>query len=108
MVTFSVGVSLLRKGHPLVKFFLVGHTFFVVFNGIAVLYYKGLVAPNYINSHGVGMGIVLEALTLAFIISYRIKVLENIRSKQNEFKQQAATDPLTQLYNRRHFVSEGE
>ncbi|WP_228702952.1 7TM diverse intracellular signaling domain-containing protein [Marinobacter gelidimuriae] len=34
--------------------------------------------------------------------------LEDIRSKQNEFKQQAATDPLTQLYNRRHFVSEGE
>jgi diguanylate cyclase (GGDEF)-like protein len=108
VVTFSVGISLLRKGHPLVKFFLVGHTFFVVFNGVAVLYYKGLVEPNYINSHGVGIGIVLEALTLAFIISYRIKVLEDIRSKQNEFKQQAATDPLTQLYNRRHFVSEGE
>jgi diguanylate cyclase (GGDEF)-like protein len=108
VVTFSVGISLLRKGHPLVKYFLVGHTFFVVFNGIAVLYYKGLVAPNYINGHGVGIGIVLEALTLAFIISYRIKVLENIRSKQNEFKQQAATDPLTQLYNRRQIVSEGE
>jgi diguanylate cyclase (GGDEF)-like protein len=108
VVTFSVGISLLRKGHPLVKFFLVGHTFFVVFNGIAVLYYKGLVEPNYINSHGVGIGIVLEALTLAFIISYRIKMLEDIRSKQNEFKRQAATDPLTQLYNRRHFVSEGE
>ena len=108
VVTFSVGISLLRKGHPLVKFFLVGHTFFVVFNGVAVLYYKGLVEPNYINSHGVGIGIVLEALTLAFIISYRIKVLEDIRSKQNEFKQQAATDPLTQLYNRRYFVSEGK
>jgi diguanylate cyclase (GGDEF)-like protein len=108
VVTFSVGISLLRKGHPLVKFFLVGHTFFVVFNGFAVLYYKGLVTPNYINSHGVGIGIVLEALTLAFIISYRIKVLEDIRSKQNELKRQAATDPLTQLYNRRHFVSEGD
>lgn len=108
VVTFSVGISLLRKGHPLVKFFLVGHTFFVVFNGVAVLYYKGLVEPNYINSHGVGIGIVLEALTLAFIISYRIKMLEDIRSKQSEFKRQATTDPLTQLYNRRHFVSEGE
>ena len=108
VVTLSVGISLLRKGHPLVAFFLLGHTFFVVFSGIAVLYYKGLVEPNYINSHGVGIGIVLEALTLAFIISYRIKTLEDIRSKQNEFKQQAATDPLTQLYNRRHFVSEGE
>lgn len=76
VVTFSVGISLPRKGHPLVKFFLVGHTFFMVFNGVAVMYYKGLVEPNYINSHGVGIGIVLEALTLAFIISYRIKVLD--------------------------------
>lgn len=108
VVTFSVSVSLFRKGHPLVKFFLVGHTFFVVFNGLAVLYYKGLVAPNYINSHGVGIGIVLEALTLAFIISYRIKVLEDIRLKQDELKRQASTDPLTRLFNRRYFMAEGE
>jgi len=108
VVTFSVGISLFRKGHPLAKFFLVGHTFFVVFNGFAVMYYKGLVEPTYINSHGVGIGIVLEALTLAFIISYRIKVLEDIRSKQDELKRQAATDPLTRLYNRRYFMAEGE
>jgi len=107
VVTFAVSISLLRKGHPLVKFFLVGHTFFVVFNGIAVMYYKGLIEPGYISSHGVGIGIVLEALTLAFIISYRIKVLEDIRSKQDEFKRQASTDPLTQLFNRRHFIAEG-
>ncbi|MBZ0334595.1 diguanylate cyclase [Marinobacter sp. AL4B] len=108
LVTFSVSLSLLRKGHPLVKFFLVGHTFFLIFNGIAVMYYKGMVTPNYINSHGVGIGIILEALTLAFIISYRIKLLEDIRSKQDELKRQASTDPLTRLYNRRHFMAEGE
>jgi diguanylate cyclase (GGDEF)-like protein len=108
VVTFSVSISLFRKGHPLAKFFIVGHTFFVVFNGFAVAYYKGLIEPSYINSHGVGIGIVLEALTLAFIISYRIKVLEDIRSRQGELKRQAATDPLTRLYNRRHFMTEGE
>jgi len=107
VVTFSVSISLLRKGNPLVKFFLIGHTFFVVFNGFAVMYYMGLVEPNYINSHGVGIGIVLEALTLAFIISHRIKILEDIRSKQDELKRQASTDPLTQLYNRRYFMAEG-
>ncbi|WP_309043759.1 sensor domain-containing diguanylate cyclase [Marinobacter sediminicola] len=108
VVTFSVSLSILRKGHPLAKFFLVGHSFFVVFNGFAVLFYKGLIEPNYLNSHGVGVGIVLEAITLAFIISYRIKVLEDIRSQQDELKRQAATDPLTQLYNRRFFMTEGE
>ena len=71
------------------------------------MYYMGIVKPNYINSHGVGIGIVLEALTLAFIISYRIKILEDIRSKQDDLKKQASTDPLTQLYNRRYFIAEG-
>lgn len=108
VTTFSVSLSMLRKKHPLAKFFLVGHSFFVVFNGFAVLFYKGVIEPNYLNSHGVGIGIVLEAITLAFIISYRIKVLEDIRAQQGELKQQAATDPLTQLYNRRYFMAEGE
>lgn len=106
LVTFSVSISLFRKGNPLVKYFLIGHTFFVIFNAYAVLYYKGLVEPNYVNSHGVGISIVLEALTLAFIISHRIKILESIRSKQAELTKQAATDPLTQLYNRRYFLVE--
>ncbi len=108
VVTYSVSISLYRKGNPLVKYFLVGHTFFVVFNGFAVLFYKGLVEPSYLSSHGVGIGIMLEALTLAFIISYRIKILEDIRASQDELKKQAATDPLTRLYNRRFFVSEAD
>lgn len=103
VVTLSVGISLYRKGHPLAKYFLLGHSLFVVFNGIAVLFYKGLIPPNYLNSHGVGIGIMLEALTLAFVISHRIKLLENIRASQDELKEQAATDPLTKLYNRRFF-----
>lgn len=107
VVTFSVSISLFRKKNPLVKFFLVGHSLFVIFNIYAVVYYSGLVTPNYINSHGVGIGIILEALTLAFIISHRIKILEDIRSKQDELKKQASTDPLTQLYNRRYFIAEG-
>jgi diguanylate cyclase (GGDEF)-like protein len=108
IVTFSVSISLYRKGHPLVKYFLVGHTFFVLFNGIAVLFYKGLVSPTYLNSHGVGIGIMLEALTLAFIISHRIKILEDIRSAQHELKKQASTDPLTGLQNRRFFFTEAD
>lgn len=108
LITYSVSFSLYRKGNPLVKYFLVGHTFFVVFNGIAVLFYKGLIEPSYLSSHGVGIGIMLEALVLAFIISYRIKILEDIRASQDELKKQAATDPLTRLYNRRFFFSEAD
>lgn len=106
VTTFSVSISFLIKKNPLATFFLMGHTLFILFNGLAVIYYKGFVIPNYVNSHGVGIGIVLEALTLAFIISYRIKILEGIRSKQAELTKQASTDPLTQLYNRRYFFTE--
>lgn len=108
VVTFSVSISLYRKGNPLVKYFLIGHSFFVVFNGIAVLFYKGLIPVSYLNSHGVGIGIVLEALTLAYIISHRIRILEDIRASQDELKRQASTDPLTKLYNRRFFLSEAD
>tara|TARA_R110000764_G_scaffold209983_3_gene295837 strand:- start:36843 stop:38543 length:1701 start_codon:yes stop_codon:yes gene_type:complete len=108
VITFSVSISLLRKGNPLAKFFLVGHSFFVIFNTMAVIFYKGLIEPTYVASHGVGIGIMLEAIMLAFIISYRIKILEDIRSSQDELKKQASTDPLTKLYNRRYFFSESD
>lgn len=103
VVTLSVVISLHRKGHPLAKYFLLGHSFFVLFSGIAVLFYKGLVPTSYLSSHGVGIGIMLEALTLAFVISHRIKLLEDLRASQEELEKQASTDPLTKLYNRRFF-----
>lgn len=108
IVSISVSISLIRKGHPLAKYFLIGHSFFVLFNTLAVAFYKGLIEPTYIASHGVGIGIMLEALMLAFIISHRIKILEHIRASQDELKKQAITDPLTKLYNRRHFSAEAE
>lgn len=108
IVTLSVSISLLRKGNPLAKYFLIGHLMFVLFNVLAVIFYKGLIKPNYIVSHGTGLGIMLEALMLAFIISHRIKILEAIRASQDELKKQASTDPLTRLANRRHFAAEAE
>ena len=108
IVTLSVSISLLRKGNPLAKYFLLGHLLFVLFNTLAVLFYKGLIEPNYVASHGVGIGIVLEALMLAFIISHRIRILERIRASQDELKRQAATDPLTRLHNRRYFAATAE
>jgi len=106
VVTMSVSVSLYRKGNPLAKYFLIGHAFFLLFNGLAVLFYKGIIRFTYLASHGVGIGITLEALMLAFIIAYRIRILEDIKASQADLKVQALTDPLTKLYNRRHFFTE--
>lgn len=103
VVTFAVSISLWRKREPLAKYFFLGHFMFIVFNMLAVFYYKGLSEFNQINSHGVGIGILLEALMMAFVLSYRINELERIKAKQEELKRLADTDPMTGLYNRRYF-----
>ncbi|MRJ42681.1 MULTISPECIES: sensor domain-containing diguanylate cyclase [unclassified Idiomarina] len=108
VVTLSVGISLWLKGEVLARYFLIGHGFFVFFNALAVLYYKGMLGFHYVTSHGVGIGIMLEALMLAFIIAYRMKLLEDMKAVQEELKLQAATDPLTRLYNRRFFYAEAD
>lgn len=104
-VSLSVTVSMLLKRHPIALFFLIAHGLFVTFSILAVFFYKGLTDFNYINSHGVGIGIILEALALSLIISYRIRLLENLKATQAELQLLASTDPLTQLFNRRHFSS---
>lgn len=103
VVTFAVSISLWRKREPLAKYFFLGHFMFIAFNMSAVFYYKGLSEFNQINSHGVGIGILLEALMMAFVLSYRINELERIKGKQEELKRLADTDPMTGLYNRRYF-----
>ena len=107
-VTFGVSISLWCKGNPLAKYFLLGHSMFVIFNMLAVLYYKGISDANVINSHGVGIGILLEALMMAFILSYRIKSLEKIKAQQTELNRLVDTDPMTGLYNRRYFDRKSE
>ncbi|WP_411360180.1 diguanylate cyclase [Pseudidiomarina salilacus] len=103
VITLSVGVSIWRKGHPLAIYFLLGHSFFFIFNALAVLYYKSILDFSYITKHGVGIGIMLEALMLAFIVAYRIKMLEQVKASQEQLRIEAQTDPLTGLYNRRYF-----
>ena len=103
LITLVVSISFYKKKNPLAKYFLIGHLFFILFNAIAILYYKGLIEFNYVTSHAVGIGIILEALMLGFILSYRIKILEDIKQSQESLKLLSVTDPLTGLYNRRHF-----
>lgn len=103
--TLFVSLSILKKGNPLVKYFLLGHIFFIIFNILAILFYKGLIDYHYLSRHGVGIGIMLEALMMAFIISYKIRLLE---TEKHKLGQQALIDPLTKLYNRRHFFTKAD
>ncbi|WP_369919977.1 diguanylate cyclase [Marinomonas polaris] len=108
VVSISVTISMLIRKHPIAPFFLLGHGLFAIFSTMAVLFYKGKAEFTYINSHGVGIGIMLEALVLSLIIAYRIRSLETMKAAQDELKLLASTDSLTQLFNRRHFNTEAE
>ncbi|MDO6563617.1 diguanylate cyclase [Amphritea sp. 1_MG-2023] len=103
VVSLSVTCSMLVRKHPIARFFLFGHGLFIFFSTLAVFFYKGKAEFNYINSHGVGIGIVLEALVLSLIMAYRIRTLEKLKATQADLQLLASTDPLTQLFNRRHF-----
>ena len=77
VVFMGVGISLYKKGNPLAKYFIIGHIFYIFFHAVAILFYEGVIEFTYITRHAVGIGIAAEAFMLAFMISYRIKLLEN-------------------------------
>lgn len=106
LTTISVTLSLLKKGNPLAGFFLAGHSMLALCGVVSILFYRDILGFSYLSTRALGIGIILEALTLAFVIAYRIKVLEAIKASQDELRLQAITDPLTQLYNRRYFFTE--
>ena len=107
-----IAISIYKKGDKLIKIFLFAHTFYLFFSVYALLYYKGLVTPNYISSHGTSIGLIIEALLLSYLVSYKFKIMEQEkdeeRIKQIELKFLASTDPLTKLYNRRYLTEMSE
>ncbi|MFA7083883.1 MAG: diguanylate cyclase [Arcobacteraceae bacterium] len=107
-----IAISIYRKGDKLIKIFLFAHTFYLIFSVYALLYYRGLVNSTYIASHGTSIGLVIEALLLSYLVSYKFKRMEQEREedrfKQIELKLLASTDPLTKLYNRRYLTEVSE
>ncbi|MEL0635223.1 diguanylate cyclase [Marinomonas sp. TI.3.20] len=101
VVSLSVALSMVIRKHPISLLFLTGHVFFVAFSTLEVFFYKGKVEFNYLNTHGVAIGIILEAIMLSLIIAYRVRSLEKLKATQAELQLLASTDPLTQLLNRR-------
>ncbi len=105
IVFLWVSISLYRKGNKLVKIFLVAHIFYIIFNIYALLFYMGLVDYSYIALHGIGVGIVIEALVLSYLLSYKFKILQDER---RQAQGEANTDGLTRLYNKRKYEADYE
>lgn len=112
IVFLGIAISIYLKGNKIIKIFLFAHMFYVVFNLYALLFYMGMVDFNYISSHGIGIGIAIEALILSYLVSYKFKIMEQekeeSRIKQMDLRLLATTDPMTKLYNRRYFAEVSE
>jgi len=76
IVFMIISISIYKKGNKIIKIFLLAHTFYLIFNVYAMLFYMGLAEFNYISFHGIGIGIIIEALMLSYLVSYKFKVIE--------------------------------
>ena len=91
MVIFlGVAISIYLKGNKIIKIFLCAHVFYLVFNVYGLLFYMGMVDFTYISSHAIGIGIIIEALILSYLVSYKFKIMnkekEEARIKQIDLK----------------------
>ena len=100
IVMLGVGISLYIKNVALVKYFLFAHIFYIVFTLIAILFYNGEIVFNYFTSHAIAIGTMLEAFLLGFLVSYRIRILEEANHQKD---QMILTDIMTNLYNKSYF-----
>jgi len=82
VVFMCVSISIYKKGNQIIKLFLYAHTFYLIFSIYSLFFYMGLVEFSYFSSHGIGIGIVIEALLLSYLVSYKFKIMEE--EKENE------------------------
>ncbi|MEN8304672.1 MAG: ATP-binding protein, partial [Campylobacterota bacterium] len=86
---------IMKKGNPLALIFLLGHSVFAIFLTITNLYYMGVFDHGYFVHNAALMGMIIEAVTLALIISYRIKLLQ--KSEMQYAKELAKQDEIKKM-----------
>jgi len=100
VVMMFVGISLYKKSVLLIKYFLLAHTFYIVASIVALMFYNDMIPFTYVTSHAVAIGTLIEAFLLAFLVSYRIRILEE---ESYEKDKMILTDIMTALYNKSYF-----
>ncbi|MGP2657280.1 sensor histidine kinase [Malaciobacter sp. WC5094] len=99
LVFMGISISIYKKGNKIIKIFLYAHTFYLIFNSYSLFFYMGLVEYSYFASHGIGIGIIIEALMLSYLVSYKFKIIEAQKeeerlSKVEAEKEQAKSEVL--------------
>jgi diguanylate cyclase (GGDEF)-like protein len=99
--------KLYKEKHQLSNYFTGASVFYISANTFIATFYLGFVPYNdFIFNVGL-LGVYLEAIIFAFMLSFKIKHLKNENEKKDitikEVERVAITDDLTGIYNRRHF-----
>ncbi|MFK2823863.1 diguanylate cyclase [Arcobacter sp. YIC-80] len=99
VVFLLISISIYKKGNQVIKIFLIAHIFYIAFTLYGILFYIGMVEFNYISSHSIGIGIIIEALTLSYLISYKYKKIENekINALNDKIKAQSLLNEKNKL-----------
>lgn len=100
LIMLWVSISLYKKNAHLIKYFFIAHIFYLIFSFIAIMFYNNGIEYNYLTSHSIAIGTMLEALILGFLVSYRVRLLESDIKKKEKI---ISIDPMTSLYNKSYF-----
>jgi len=88
MVYIPIGISIYRKRDPYIKYLGLGQFIVVLFGIVSQLFYEGLIDYNFFTRRSFGLGVILEAFLFSYLLSYRIKQLQEnqrIAKEQNIF-----------------------
>ncbi len=92
VIFLLISISIYKKGNQFIKIFLTAHIFYIIFSIYGLIFYMGIVDFNYISSRSMGIGIIIEALILSYLISYKFKKFEQEKNLEQLLKQNALND----------------
>ena len=83
-IIFYIGYNLFKQNHPLIKLFIVAYFIYFIGFGITVSSISGSMELNSFTFYGSGIALILEGFIFAYMLSYRLKLLENQVAKQEK------------------------
>jgi len=111
IVLFITTYSIMKKGNPFALTFLLANTIFSLFMMLTNLYYQGLLNYTPFIFNAASIGVILEALVLSWILSYKIKLLQKSELQKNkEILRQIETsrEKDKMIFQQQKLVSMGE
>lgn len=92
IIFLLISITIYKKGNQIIKIFLTAHVFYILFSLYGLMFYMGIADFNYISSRSIGIGIIIEALILSYLISYKFKKIEQEKELEQLLKQNALND----------------